>query len=194
MSPHRTSFGDNLLWIITFSMLLREAQGMNILVSRAACDRPLPWPERPAVCRRAQWPQQWRGPGPHWPCWSSDWGPGQVRAQWGRSAARRHCWPPASVAPAHSGCLAGIPALPLLLLSALQCSNLPVPRLPLCVRDQDGEGYGKTCPSEGHSLQDGYGRNEMRGERGCIGNSLQCNLWRGEPGGGGRTSVKLLAT
>lgn len=76
---------------------------------------------------------------------------------------------------AHSCCLGGIP-MPLLLLSALQCSNLPVPRLPLCVRYQDREGYGKTCPSEGHSLQDGYGGHEMRGERGCIGNSLQCNL------------------
>lgn len=65
---------------------------------------------------------------------------------------------------AHPGCLAGIPMPLLLLLSALQCSNLLVPRLPLCVRCQDGEGYGKTCPSEGHSLQDGHGGNEM-GER-----------------------------
>ena len=67
---------------------------------------------------------------------------------------------------AHSCGLTSIPVPLLLLLSALQCSNLPVPRLPLCVRCQDRQGCGKTCPSEGHSLQDGYGGNEIRGERG----------------------------
>ena len=91
---------------------------------------------------------------------------------------------------AHSCGLTSIPVPLLLLLSALQCSNLLVPRLLLCVRCQDRQGCGKTCPSEGHSLQDGYGGNEMRGERGCIGSSLQCNRWCGEPCGSGGTSVK----
>lgn len=191
MSPHRTSFSDNLLWIITLSMLLREAQGMNASVSRAACDGPLPWPERLAICHRAQWPQQQRGLGTHWPWWSCDWGPGQMCQHSGGTVQPIGT---AGVLPlrplAHSCGLTSIPVPLLLLLPALQHANLLVPRLLLCVRCQERQGCGKTCPSEGHSLQDGYGRNETRGERGCIGSSLQCSLWRREPFGSGGTSVK----